>query len=59
MNLQRLSDTQLLSSYLSGDQSAISKLIERHKKRVSDYIHMMVKDREVADIDDVLQIPFL
>ncbi len=57
MNLQRLSDTQLLSSYLSGDQSAISKLIERHKKRVSDYIHMMVKDREVAD--DIFQETFI
>lgn len=29
MNVQLLSDQQLLNSYLSGDQSAISQLIEK------------------------------
>ena len=49
MNVQVLSDQVLLNHYLSGDRSAISKLIERHSRRVKDYIHMMVKDRDVAD----------
>ena len=44
MNVQVLSDQVLLNHYLSGDRSAISKLIERHSRRVKDYIHMMVKD---------------
>ena len=44
MNIQVLSDQHLLNNYRSGDQSAISKLIERHKRRVRDYIYMMVKD---------------
>ncbi len=57
MNLNKMSDSQLLDLYLSGDQSAISKLIERHKKRVSDYIYMMVKDREIAD--DIFQETFI
>jgi len=57
MNLTRLSDSQLLSAYLSGDGSAISKLIERHKKRVTEYIRMMVKDRDVAD--DIFQETFI
>ncbi len=49
MNVQVLSDQKLLNSYLSGDQRAISKLIERYSRRVRDYINMMVKDRDVAD----------
>ena len=52
-----LSDQVLLNHYLSGDRSAISKLIERHSRRVKDYIHMMVKDRDVAD--DIFQETFI
>lgn len=57
MNVQLLSDQQLLNSYLSGDQSAISQLIEKHRRRVTDYIRMMVKDRDVAD--DIFQDTFI
>ncbi len=57
MNLNKMSDSELLDLYLSGDQNAISKLIERHKKRVTDYIYMMVKDREIAD--DIFQETFI
>ena len=53
MNVRVLSDQQLLNNYLSGDQSAISQLIDRHRRRVSDYIRMMVKDRDLAD--DIFQ----
>lgn len=52
-----LSDQLLLNSYLSGDKSAISKLIEKHSKRILDYIVMMVKDRDVAD--DIFQETFI
>ena len=58
MNVQVLSDQVLLNHYLSGDRSAISKLIERHSRRVRDYIHMMVKDRDVAD-DSIFQETFI
>ena len=51
MNVQALSDQVLLNHYLSGDQGAISKLIERHSRRVRDYINMMVKDREISLVD--------
>ena len=57
MNAQVLSDQALLTHYLSGDRSAISKLIERHSRRVRDYINMMVKDRDVAD--DIYQETFI
>ena len=57
MNVQVLSDQVLLNHYFSGDRSAISQLIERHSRRVKDYIHMMVKDRDVAD--DIFQETFI
>ena len=57
MNVQVLSGQVLLNHYLSGDRSAISQLIERHSRRVKDYIHMMVKDRDVAD--DIFQETFI
>ena len=57
MNVQVLSDQVLLNHYLSGDRSAISQLIERHSRRGKDYIHMMVKDRDVAD--DIFQETFI
>ena len=57
MNVQVLSDQGLLNSYLSGDQSAISQLNERHSRRVKEYIRMMVKDNDVAD--DIFQETFI
>lgn len=57
MNLKRMSDSELLGLYLSGDLDAISKLIERHKKRVTDYINMLVKDSDIAD--DIFQETFI
>ena len=47
----------MLNNYLSGDRNAISRLIERHSRRVRDYINMMVKDRDVAD--DIFQETFI
>ena len=55
--MQVLSDQKLLNQYLSGDQSAISSMIERHKRRVREYIYMMVKDDNVAD--DIFQETFI
>ena len=57
MNVNVLSDRVLLNNYLSGDRSAISELIERHSKRVRNYIGMMVKDDDIAD--DIFQETFI
>ena len=57
MNTQVLSDRVLLGHYLAGDSSAISQLIERHSRRVRDYIRMMVKDRDLAE--DLFQETFI
>ena len=57
MNAEVLSDKMLLNSYLSGNRSAISQLIERHSRRVLDYIRMMVKDSDLAK--DIMQETFI
>lgn len=57
MNVQVVSDQKLLNCYLAGDQNAISQLIERHSRRVRDYIRMMVKDDDLAD--DIFQETFI
>lgn len=57
MNAQVQSDRALLGQYLAGDQRAISQLIERHSRRVRDYIRMMIKDRDVAE--DLYQETFI
>lgn len=57
MSKNVISDQVLLDRYLSGDRYAISQLIERHRRRVTDYIRMMVKDRDVAD--DIFQETFI
>ncbi len=53
MNLQKLSDCELLSVYVSGNEDSINVLLRRHRRRVRDYVYMMVKDRDVAD--DIFQ----
>lgn len=57
MNAQVMSDQVLLASYLEGDKSAISSLIDRHSRRVRDYIRMMVKDGDIAE--DIFQETFI
>lgn len=57
MNVKVASDQVLLNRYLSGNRSAISQLIERHSRRVRDYIRMMVKDDELAE--DIFQDTFV
>jgi RNA polymerase sigma-70 factor (ECF subfamily) len=53
MNHNSRSDQALLDQYFAGNREAVSTLIERHRRRISDYIYMLVKDRSVAD--DIFQ----
>jgi len=57
MNLTKMNDRELLTAYSSGNGDAVSVLIERHRKRVFDYIRMMVKDPDLAD--DLFQETFI
>ncbi len=53
MVMSKMSDSQFIDMYRMGDKVAISRLIERHKRRVTDYIAMMVRDRDIAN--DIFQ----
>ena len=53
MNLNRLSDYELLNNYISGNEISINILLDRHRKRIFDYIYMMVKNQD--DADDIFQ----
>ncbi|MBR7182442.1 MAG: RNA polymerase sigma factor [Alistipes sp.] len=57
MITQIVSDKELLNQYLEGDKSAISTLINKHNRRVRDYLYTMVKDRDIAD--DIAQETFI
>ena len=49
MNSTMLSDQALLDAYKQGNRNAISQLLERHSRRIRDYVRMMVKDNDVAE----------
>ncbi len=57
MNLKKLSDNELITTYLAGDEDAVNVLVGRHRKRVFDYIQMMVRNPDVAD--DIFQETFI
>jgi RNA polymerase sigma-70 factor (ECF subfamily) len=52
-----LSDNELVSLYVNGDESALKILIQRHEKRVFSYILLSVKNRELAE--DIFQDTFI
>lgn len=52
-----LTDQELIGLYVAGNQSALEKLIHRHKSRVYAYILMIVKDKELAE--DLFQDTFI
>lgn len=52
-----LSDNELISRYVNGDESALKTLILRHEKKVFSYIMLSVKNRELAE--DIFQDTFI
>ena len=52
-----LSDNELITLYVNGDESALKTLIQRHEKRVFSYILLSVKNRELAE--DIFQDTFI
>jgi RNA polymerase sigma factor (sigma-70 family) len=57
MNVQPVTDQDLIGKYLAGNHSSLEKLIRRHKNRVFAYILMIVKDKELAE--DLFQDTFI
>jgi len=57
MNLQKLSDQELIHLYLKGNESCLEILIKRHKRTVFTAIYLMVRDRMLAE--DIFQETFI
>lgn len=57
MNAHAISDQELIGRYLAGQESALEKLVRRHKNRVFAYILMVVKDKDLAE--DLFQDTFI
>lgn len=57
MNIDKRSDRALISAYKEGDERAISTIIERHRRKIYNYIYLLVKDRDIAD--DIFQDLFI
>src|SRR6187431_1546450 len=53
----RLSDSQLVSLYQTGNQEAFEMLLHRHKSKIFTAIFLIVKDRYIAE--DLLQETFI
>ncbi|MES2591725.1 MAG: sigma-70 family RNA polymerase sigma factor [Bacteroidota bacterium] len=54
---QLIDDQELVNNYISGEESALPTLIQRHKRRVFSYIMHTVKDRALAE--DIFQDTFI
>jgi len=52
-----VTDNELVTRYLQGDNSALEILISRHKSKVYSTIYMMVKDQYIAE--DIFQDTFI
>jgi len=57
MNIVQLSDSALVSLYITGNENAFELLVNRHKNKVYTTILLIVKDTETAE--DLLQDTFI
>lgn len=57
MNTKSLSDAQLVSKYISGDENSLSVLINRHQSRLYAFIFSKIHDRDATE--DVFQDTFI
>lgn len=49
MDYSAISDQELVSSYIKGNEKSLQILLERHKSRIFSYIMMTIKDRDLAE----------
>lgn len=52
-----LPDAILVKNYISGDESALASLIERHQSKIYGFIYSKVNDRDLSD--DIFQDTFI
>ena len=52
-----ISDSELVSSYIDGNQKSLETLIKRHKQRIYSFIYSKVLDRDLTE--DIFQDTFI
>jgi RNA polymerase sigma-70 factor (ECF subfamily) len=57
MRLEKLSDQELVSLYINGNEGALSIIITRHRTRIFSYIIVTIKDKTLAE--DFFQDTFI
>lgn len=57
MNVQKLTDQQLIINYLEGNEKAFEILLNRHRNKIYTSIYLFVKDRDLAE--DIFQDVFI
>ncbi|MAV00518.1 MAG: RNA polymerase subunit sigma-24 [Flavobacteriaceae bacterium] len=57
MRIPIISDSELVSSYMKGDEKSLEILIKRHKQRIYSFIYSKVLDRDLTE--DVFQDTFI
>ncbi len=57
MKKYKISDSELISLYMKGNEEGFKELLNRHKNRVFTTIHLIVKDTYLAE--DLLQETFI
>ena len=56
MSIQLLSDNELISIYINGNEDALSVLVKRHKRRIYSYIFLITRNKALTE--DVFQDTF-
>ncbi len=57
MEKVRVNESELVSAYIRGDESAFETLVARYKSKIYTTIYLVVKDQEVAE--DLMQDTFI
>lgn len=57
MNVQTISDQELIHLYLKGNEASLETLIKRHQRSIFNVIYLLVRNRSLAD--DLFQETFI
>ncbi len=57
MNVQKISDQELIHLYVNGNEACLETLIKRHQRSVYTAIYLLVRDRSLAE--DIFQETFI
>lgn len=57
MDLTKLSDADLVSLYISGNENGLSSLVHRHNSRIFNFIYSKVLNRDITE--DIFQDTFI